>query len=234
MFIFKCLFLLIVMLVFPGVFGRGRFSELWGFLMICWVSSRRFLGMCPAVLSFWSSLHPSLFWKSMLRKQTKEQMGDWSLPKKRGENFCGRPLCCRAASTRCRGFSGQKSKTSRVMAVANLQVWMEEFMKHIHVCIKKKSYLHTRINKNFLLNFCQTSMHFFWDCTGFEGISHPFAIHLRRTKNHPLQLQLATFECCKKYHEGFFIYDLIFLLCSVSIFLRTLKHHPEVMPLINP
>ena len=24
------------MLVFPGVFGRGRFSELWGFLMICW------------------------------------------------------------------------------------------------------------------------------------------------------------------------------------------------------
>ena len=73
--------------------------------------------------------------KSMLRKQTNEQMGDWSLPKKHGENFCGRPLCCRAASTRCSGFWGQKSKTSRVVAVANFQVWMEEFMKHIYVYI---------------------------------------------------------------------------------------------------
>lgn len=151
------------------------------------------LGVQPSVLGDVSSctfVLVELASKFVLKKhatQTNQRtMGDWSLPKKHGDNFCGRPLCCRAASTRCSGFSGQKSKTSRVVAVANLQVWMEEFMKHIHVCIKKKSYLHTRINKNFLLNFCQTSMHFFWDCTGFEGIYHPFAIHLRRTKNHPL------------------------------------------------
>ena len=158
------------MLVFPGVFGRGRFSELWGFLMICWVSSRWFLGMCPAVLLFWSSLHPSLF----VPREQNEKACYANKPTNKWDNFCGRPLRCRAASTRCSAFLGQKSKT-------NFQVWMEEVMKHIQIYdIWKKNHISLHASTNIFLNFCQTSMHFFRDIMGFEAFCHPFEVHLRR------------------------------------------------------
>lgn len=180
------------MLVFPGVFGRGRFSELWGFLMICWVSSRRFLGMCPAVLSFWSSLHPSLFWMRFWSSfpTTKHEKASYAnKPTNKWEiDHCQKSTGRIFAAGRC--AAGQRAPGAVVFGVRSerhqewwrLQTskyeWKNSWNIYTYVYIKKNKYL--------FLNFCQTSMHVFWDYTGFEGISHPFRIHLRRTKNHPL------------------------------------------------